>query len=642
MYRGKIRNRLLIFFLVITFLPIVTLGIFSNSIYTKIIENKVNEHTEQMIKQIEVNIDNHIKSVENILMYISSSEDTIEFLNQPIESGEITNDGQIANGGQLIAGEQITGVGQPTEGEKITESGQPTEGSQSINYNYNLEAQKDLEARIKRNLKVYTDVNSEIFGLLIVNNNDKYISNELEKKTRDSLIKETWYTGAINEIDKSYFFSNPIGRNLKPYKSYSAEDIISISKAVIDKETNKPIGVVMADINLKKFDDIIRDNNIGEKGFFYLLDNNNNIVYSPVNPTIYRINSNKFDNKKDSFIYSINNETFKIMYTTSSVTGWKSIGVFSFKDITKDITGMERFTLIIAIITSLLAVFFSLLFTNSIVTPIRELRTLMKGVESGDLDLKFEENNYRNEFGELGHSFNHMVSEIKKLINMVYEEQRSKRKAEIDTLQAQIKPHFLYNTLDTIAWMAEDYNAKDIIKLVAALTKVFRIGLNKGKEVIKLKDEIEHINNYLIIQKYRYEDKLNYEINFHDEILDTFILKLITQPIVENAIYHGIKEKRGQGKIIINFRRVLDEIIITVEDNGAGISEEKLQNINSMLETSNSFYIDSGSGSGYGISNVNTRIKLSYGQNYGLRYYSSFGEWTRVEIRIPFKNNYKG
>lgn len=592
MYRGKIRNRLLIFFLVITFLPITTLGIFANLIYTKILENKVNQHTDQMIKQIEVNIDNHIKSVENILMYISSSEDIISFLQQSKD-----------------------------------------DNSKEI---------YDLEARIRRNLKVYTDVNSEIFGLLVVNNNDKYISNELEKKTRDSLMKEIWYTGAINESEKSYFFSNPIGRNLKPYKSYSAEDIISISKAVIDKNTNETIGVVMADINLKKFDDIISDNNIGEKGFFYLLDNNNNIVYSPVNPTIYRINSNKFNNKKDSFIYSINNETFKIMYTTSSVTGWKTIGVFSFKDITKDITGMERFTLIIAIITSLLAVFFSLLFTNSIVTPIRELRTLMKGVESGDLDLKFEEHKYSNEFGELGHSFNHMVSEIKQLINMVYEEQRSKRKAEIETLQAQIKPHFLYNTLDTIAWMAEDYNAKDIVKLVSALTKVFRIGLNKGKEVIKLRDEIEHINSYLIIQKYRYEDKLSYEINFHKDILDILILKLITQPIVENAIYHGIKEKRGKGEIRINFTKVVDEIIITVEDNGAGISEEKLQNINSMLETSNSFYIDSGSGSGYGISNVNTRIKLSYGQNYGLRYYSKLGVGTKVEIRLPFNNDYKG
>lgn len=592
MYRGKIRNRLLIFFLVITFLPITTLGIFANLIYTKILENKVNQHTDQMIKQIELNIDNHIKSVENILMYISSSEDIISFLQQSKD-----------------------------------------DNSKEI---------YDLEARIRRNLKVYTDVNSEIFGLLVVNNNDKYISNELEKKTRDSLMKEIWYTGAINESEKSYFFSNPIGRNLKPYKSYSAEDIISISKAVIDKNTNESIGVVMADINLKKFDDIISDNNIGEKGFFYLLDNNNNIVYSPVNPTIYRINSNKFNNKKDSFIYSINNETFKIMYTTSSVTGWKTIGVFSFKDITKDITGMERFTLIIAIITSLLAVFFSLLFTKSIVTPIRELRTLMKGVESGDLDLKFEEHKYSNEFGELGHSFNHMVSEIKQLINMVYEEQRSKRKAEIETLQAQIKPHFLYNTLDTIAWMAEDYNAKDIVKLVSALTKVFRIGLNKGKEVIKLRDEIEHINSYLIIQKYRYEDKLSYEINFHKDILDILILKLITQPIVENAIYHGIKEKRGKGEISINFTKVVDEIIITVEDNGAGISEEKLQNINSMLETSNSFYIDSGSGSGYGISNVNTRIKLSYGQNYGLRYYSKLGVGTKVEIRLPFNNDYKG
>ncbi len=593
MYKRKIRNRLLIFFLVVTFLPITTLGVFANLIYTKIVESKVNQHTDQMINQIEVNIDNYIKSVENILMYISNSEDIKHFLNQTEEE------------------------------------------LQSNDF-------KNLEDRIKRNLEIYTDINSEIYGILVVNNYDKYISNDLDKKTRDVLTKEIWYMEAINESQKVHFFSKPIGRNLKSYKSYSAEDIISISKAVIDKDTNKPIGVVMADINLKKFDEIIRDNYIGEKGFFYILDNNNNIVYSPVNSTIYRINSNNFDSKKDSFIRFINNETFKIMYTTSNLTGWKSIGVFSFKDISKDITSMERFTLVIAIATSFLAVFFSLLFTNSIVTPIKELKTLMKGVESGDLDLKFKEDKYKNEFGELGHSFNHMVSEIKKLINMVYNEQRSKRKAEIETLQAQIKPHFLYNTLDTIAWMAEDYNAKDIINLVGALTRVFRIGLNKGKEIINLKDEIEHINSYLIIQKYRYEDRLSYEIDFNREILDTLILKLITQPIVENAIYHGIKEKRGKGKILINFQRILDEIVITVEDNGAGISDEKLQNINSMLETSNSFCIDSDTGSGYGISNVNTRIKLTYGQAYGLKYYSKIGVGTKVEIKLPFENKYKG
>ena len=593
MYKSKIRNRLLIFFLVVTFLPITTLGVFANLIYTKIVENKVNQHTDQMINQIEVNIDNYIKSVENILMYISNSEDIRHFLNQSEEEIQIDD-------------------------------------------------LKILEEKIQRNLKVYTDINSEIFGILIVNNYDKYISNELNKKTRDVLTKEIWYMEAINESEKVHFFSKPIGRNLKSYKSYSAEDIISISKAIIDKDTNKPVGVVMADINLKKFDEIIKDNYIGEKGFFYILDNNNNLVYSPVNSIIYRINSNNFDSNKDSFVRSINNEKFKIMYTTSNLTGWKSIGVFSFKDISKDITSMERFTLIIAIATLFLAVFFSLLFTNSIVTPIKELRTLMKGVESGDLDLKFEEYEYSNEFGELGHSFNHMVSEIKKLINMVYNEQRSKRKAEIETLQAQIKPHFLYNTLDTISWMAEDYNAKDIVNLVGALTRVFRIGLNKGREEINLKDEIDHINSYLIIQKYRYEDKLSYEIDFDREILNSLILKLITQPIVENAIYHGIKEKRGKGKILIKFNRVFDDIVITVEDNGAGISEEKLQNINSMLETSNSFCIDSESGSGYGISNVNTRIKLTYGQAYGLKYYSKIGEGTKVEIKLPVENNYKG
>ena len=593
MYKNNIRNRLLIFFLVVTFLPITTLGVFANLIYTKIVENKVNQHTDQMINQIEVNIDNYIKSVENILMYMSNSEDIKSFLNESEVKIE-SNESEI------------------------------------------------LEDRIRRNLEIYTNINSEIFSILIANNYDKYISNELDKKTRDVLTKEIWYMESINESEKIHFFSKPIGRNLKSYKNYSAEDVITISKAVVDRNNNKAIGVVMADINLKKFDEIIRDNYIGEKGFFYILDDNNNIVYSPVNPIIYRINSNNFDNDKDSFIRSINNETFKIMYTTSNITGWKSIGVFSLEDISKDITSVERFTLVIAVATLFLAVFFSLLFTNSIVTPIKELKTLMKGVESGDLDLKFEEYKYRNEFGELGHSFNHMVSEIKKLINMVYNEQRSKRKAEIETLQAQIKPHFLYNTLDTIAWMAEDYNAKDIINLVGALTKVFRIGLNKGREIINLKDEIEHINSYLIIQKYRYEDKLTYDIEFDKDILNTLILKLITQPIVENAIYHGIKEKRGKGKILIKFNRIFDDIVITVEDNGAGISEEKLQNINSMLETSNSFCIDSESGSGYGISNVNTRIKLTYGQEYGLKYYSIIGVGTKVEIRLPFENNYKG
>ena len=593
MYKNNIRNRLLIFFLVVTFLPITTLGVFANLIYTKIVENKVNQHTDQMINQIEVNIDNYIKSVENILMYMSNSEDIKSFLNE--------SEGKIESNESEI-----------------------------------------LEDRIRRNLEIYTNINSEIFSILIANNYDKYISNELDKKTRDVLTKEIWYMESINESEKIHFFSKPIGRNLKSYKNYSAEDVITISKAVVDRNTNKAIGVVMADINLKKFDEIIRDNYIGEKGFFYILDDNNNIVYSPVNPIIYRINSNNFDNDKDSFIRSINNETFKIMYTTSNITGWKSIGVFSLEDISKDITSVERFTLVIAVATLFLAVFFSLLFTNSIVTPIKELKTLMKGVESGDLDLKFEEYKYKNEFGELGHSFNHMVSEIKKLINMVYNEQRSKRKAEIETLQAQIKPHFLYNTLDTIAWMAEDYNAKDIINLVGALTKVFRIGLNKGREIINLKDEIEHINSYLIIQKYRYEDKLTYDIEFDKDILNTLILKLITQPIVENAIYHGIKEKRGKGKILIKFNRIFDDIVITVEDNGAGISEEKLQNINSMLETSNSFCIDSESGSGYGISNVNTRIKLTYGQEYGLKYYSIIGVGTKVEIRLPFENNYKG
>lgn len=587
MYKNNIRNRILIFFLVIIFLLITTLGVISNLVYKKVIDKKTNEYANQIISQVELNIDSYINSVENILFYISNSRDVIDFL--------------------------------------------------SNNSKDNI---------IKENLKLYVEANPEILGLIIVGESDTYISNELLKKTRDSLKNEIWYKEAINESEKVHFFSKPIGRNLIAYKNYGAEDIMSICKAIIDKNSNKILGVVMIDIKLEKLDDIIKSNYIGENGFFYILDKNNNIVYSPINPIVYRINSSSFNKLSDSLVTSINNEDFKIIYKLSNLTGWKSIGVFSLDYMVKDINFMERFTMIISFISLALAIVFSVIFTNSIVTPIKELNVLMKKVELGNLDLKFNEENYNDEFWELGHSFNHMVAEIKELINIVYKQQRSKRKAEIEVLQAQIKPHFLYNTLDTIAWMAEDYEANEIVNIVDALTKVFRIGLNKGKESIKIKDEIEHIKSYLIIQKYRYEDKLNYNIDYDEEVLDYYILKLITQPIVENAIYHGIKEKKGPGNINISFKRKENKISIVIEDDGKGISEEELDFINNNLNSNidnldevndkfNKKNLSNKKGSGYGVYNVNMRIKLTYGKEYGLKYESKVGIGTRVEIILP-------
>ena len=446
---------------------------------------------------------------------------------------------------------------------------------------------------------------------------------------------EKWYIESIKNPDKIQYFSNPIGRNISSNLRHSSDDVLSISKAILDDETGEVLGVILIDISLKRFEEIIKGNYIGEKGFFYILDKNQDIVYSPVNPIIYRIKRDLLNGESDSIVKTINNESFKIMYNTSNKTGWKTIGVFSLKDILSDVTEMKKNVAIIIIITLFLAVFSVIIFTSSIVRPIKELNGLMKRVELGDLDLQFDEKEFKDEFGELGHSFNHMIKEIKELIDMVYKEQRGKRKAEIKILQAQIKPHFLYNTLDTIGWMAEDYGANDIVEVVGALTKVFRIGLNKGREVIKVSEEIEHINSYMIIQKVRYEDKLDYNINYDENLKNVPMLKLTTQPIVENAIYHGIKQKRGKGNISINFINVDDNLIIKISDNGAGMDEDKLREINSMLESDSIRSITSESGSGYGIYNVNSRIKLTYGNQYGLKYFSKINNGTMVEITIP-------
>ncbi|WP_069998292.1 cache domain-containing sensor histidine kinase [Cellulosilyticum sp. I15G10I2] len=580
---NSIKNRILIFFLAIIFIPIVTLGLFANTVYSRSIETSANKHTAQMISQIQSNIEYYLQSIDNIMYYISQSPDVVQYL---------TDDSEPQNNDLL-------------------------------------------EIRVRTLLNIYTEANPEIAGILIVNTRDKYLSNELIKNNRDPLLQEDWYLSAVNQSDISQYASKPIGRNLNTYSEYSADEVISISRTMRHPKTNEITGVILIDMKLGKFEEIIKNNNIGQKGFFYILDKNNDIVYSPVNPIIYRINNEWFKDISNLLIKSINNETFEIMCETSVQTGWRTIGVFSIEEILEDVLKMQTFAMFVSGFTLILAIVVAIIFTNTIVTPIKELTALMKRAEQGDLEVSFENNKYKDEFGELGHSFNHMIKEIKQLIEMVYTEQRNKRKAELKILQAQIKPHFLYNTLDTIQWMAVDYGARDIVEIVTALTKLFRIALSKGREVITIREEIDHIESYMIIQKARYEDKLSYDITYDEELLDKPILKLTAQPIVENAIYHGVKQKRGAGKVEINFSKIDHQVIITVTDNGAGIDALKLHEINMMLQHENIRGVASESGSGYGICNVHTRIKMTYGSEYGLRYISKVNEGTCVQIILP-------
>jgi two-component system sensor histidine kinase YesM len=270
--------------------------------------------------------------------------------------------------------------------------------------------------------------------------------------------------------------------------------------------------------------------------------------------------------------------------------------------------------------------------SRSIYIPIKKLHDVTTTITKNDLQALVTSDNV-DEITELGMSFNIMIGRIRELLDSKIKEQENLKKAELRALQAQINPHFLYNTLDTIIWMAEAKQTDQVIEIVRALSSFFRISLSKGKDWITVGEEIERTRSYLTIQKMRYRDIMDYEIEVDQEVLDNTILKLILQPLVENAVYHGIKNKRQGGAITVRAKRKNEsEVLLEVEDDGIGFTPEKLARIQAVVND------DSGDirlESGFGIDNVNKRIKLYYGRQYGLSIKSAPNTGTCVSLVIP-------
>ena len=272
--------------------------------------------------------------------------------------------------------------------------------------------------------------------------------------------------------------------------------------------------------------------------------------------------------------------------------------------------------------------------SKSIYTPIKKLHDVTTTITKNDLQALMTNDNV-DEITELGMSFNIMIGKIKELLDSKIKEQENLKKAELRALQAQINPHFLYNTLDTIIWMAESKKTGEVVMIVTALSNFFRISLSKGMDWITIGEEVERIRSYLTIQKMRYRDILDFKIEVEKDVAENTILKLILQPLVENALYHGIKNKRQGGTISVRARRKgNDEVLLEVEDDGIGFTEEKLTQLRAELDD------DSGDirlESGFGIGNVKKRIRLYYGKPYGLSVQSEYATGTLVTLVIPAK-----
>lgn len=330
-----------------------------------------------------------------------------------------------------------------------------------------------------------------------------------------------------------------------------------------------------------------------------------------------------------------------------SQNGWKVFGLKSRQELLRSLKQLQRDILKVILLLFTASMALIILIAKHLTDALNRLERQMICARNGDFSVRFFYP-YKDEIGSLSQCFNYMIEEIQSLIRKqeqsiidlrierdhVAEVQKQKRKAELKALQAQINPHFLYNTLNAITWQAADKGMGDVSLMASSLGKFFRLTLSKGAEIIPLADEVDHVQSYLSIQGIRYQDKLNYEIAVPKQVLDCQVLKLILQPLVENAIYHGIKEKRGKGVIRITAEesacRQTAKIRLIVWDDGAGIPKEKLTVINQSLKCG----VNS-TGEGYGIYNVNERIRLYYGSEYGLTYESEAGSFTKAVLTIP-------
>ncbi len=582
----SIKYKLLTYFIAIILITVLIIGILTNIVFSTSIENAASQSTIQAINQTNKSIETYLMNMENVIKIIARQPQTMEFFR-----------------------DRVTG------------------DSQELKYS---------ESELRSFLAGITENYGTIEGISLISAHSGFLSNEMYQYIQDPLEEEAWYKETIASNGRLHILTSTTARKITEYKKISADELISITVAIKDPASNQTTGIILIDLNMSALENILHSANLSKNGFIYIVNASGEYIYSPLNYVVPRVRNKWFEKGRSGvFVKNILNQRFQFIYTTSAYTGWKTVGVFSLNDTLKEVNNIRYYSLLIFFAVALLAVGASFVFSSSIAKPMNKLRALMKQAEEGDLKVEFDVK-YTDEIGQLGKSFNTMITEIKSLVETVYEEQKHKREAELRALQSQIKPHFLYNTLDTIHWMAKKYNAKDVIEVINALTNLFRIGLSRGKEIIRVEEEIEHVRSYLIIQKVRYEEMLNYTISLEKEVERLFVQKLILQPIVENAIYHGIKEKREPGSIHIKAGIVDGMLVFTVVDNGVGMSPDRLDYLKDLLENrKNNDDYSRGTNDGYGLFNINERIKLSYGSSFGVSISSEAEIGTVVEIRHP-------
>jgi len=534
-------------------------------------------YTQNIIRQMNQNIDSYIAYMENIAYMISSNEDVQDYL-----FGD--EDNANARGRLLKQFETI------------------------------LESRSDI-----RNLGIIG-----INGRKLINDGKKSMNPDLR------LDSQQWYLDALQKPEGPLLTSSHVQHIISGERPW----VITLSRGIRNfSNGGEKEGVFFIDLNYSAISGLCDQNTIGTKGYAFILDEYGNIVYHPQQQQLYNeLQTENIDlvmkSDSDTVLTGTGRKDKLYSISRSNKTGWTVVGCMIVEELLQKSYEAQRSYVLIAAVLMIVALLFSRQIARSFTYPIQRLRDSMKKVQEGNFSGADVEIESENEIGSLTRSFNVMTHRIQELMEQNVRDQEAKRKSELKALQSQINPHFLYNTLDSIIWMAEGKKNEEVVLMTASLARLLRQSISNEDEVVPVSQEVEYARGYLTIQKMRYKDKLEFEISVDPSILNIPLIKLVLQPVIENAIYHGLKYKESKGLLQVKGFMKDGNAVLQVIDNGVGMDEETLAHIYDRHKVNYH-------SNGVGVYNVQKRLQLYYGSEYGITYESKKGEGTTATITIP-------
>lgn len=580
----NLRTKLFVAIFLTSLIPLLLLGFFSYRYTFGLILEQVSENELERLTSINNQFNYFLKDIEQLTLYFYNNDQVSSILNEPMSD----DPKQRYNNYELLSNLFDTTMGV-----------------------------KDWDANIY------------VIGL----NGDRYFSNHYLPANYNN-IREYWgifrkakiANGAIT-WDTNY----SIG------KYHDSEIVLTGSRIIKNPNGEEIVGYVLVDVYETEFANIYENNKHYHSEQFYLLDQQEYIISSHVDkskvgtkleadylPKVMNSNSGFFN-------YDWNDTSSILAYHTDDHTGYKLISIIPLNEIQQKNSLIRNITLNFAVIGLIISSWLAYFLSRTITNPLYKLMGLMRDVEQGNLDIRFD-SKYEDDIGIFGRRFNRMLSRLKVLLQDSYEKQVRLKDSELKALRAQINPHFLYNTLETVNWLARMEGSDDISKIVVSLGEIMRYSVKKGDDFVTLREDLKQLENYLTIQEFRYQDKFKVHFNIDETILDEPILSLLLQPLVENAIIHGLEEKIDAGKIFISIQGLDHFMEITIQDDGVGMDKETLERLNNKLQEGLSLQE-----LGIGIENVRKRLFLSYGDQYKWDLTSTVNEGTCVYIQIPYK-----